>query len=96
MFSSPRLSGLKPFDCPQLPRLRLERLSPVTVQRRVNNEPLSDHHGHDDDDVGDHHAPGVGDQGRWGTVRGDPDPDVQGHRLQLHPAAQRVQPRVPR
>ena len=64
MFSSPPLGGLKPFDCPQLPRLRLAPLSPVTVQSRVNNEPLSDHHGHDDDDdVGDHHAPGVGDQG---------------------------------
>ena len=63
MFSSPQLSGLKPFDCPQLLRLRLEplRVSPVTVQRRDNNEPLRDH-GHDDVDVGDH-APGGGDQG---------------------------------
>ena len=71
-------------------------LSPVTVRSRDNNESLSvdDDHGDDDADVGD--APGDPDQGRGGSVRGDSDPDVQRHRLQLHTTSQRVQPRVTR
>ena len=61
-------------------------MSPVRVRRRDNNEPLRDH-GHDDDDVDDgDHAPGDGDQGGWGTLRGNSDPDVQRHWLQLYPA----------